>query len=531
MQADSVERLSLYHEVVYATIDELESLLGDRLHGVKLWQATRRGYSRRIAGDRSAELAETFYNSVNRRIFGTKGVNPQIEYTSLDHRLPPGPPVFQRFYGEGDSGQLIARVLAAYAFNTPYRNLEQEAALAAEAVDRYLGAELGGRPIDFVETLRPIFFRNKGAYVVGRLKSGGKTLPFVLPLLNGEEGVTLDAVLLEEDEVSIVFSFTRSYFLVDTDSPRDLIAFLETILPQKPVEELYISLGFNQHGKRVTYLRLQHHLATTDDRFVIAEGDRGMVMLAFSLANYHVLFKVIRDRFDHPKSSTRREVKERYRLVFQHDRVGRLVDAQEFEELEFRRDQFSPELLAEMKAEASHAVTVNGESVVLREDYTERKLVPLNLYLRSVSGEAARHAVLDYGASIKQLAAANIFPGDFLLKNFGVTRHGRVVFYDYDELCLVTDCRFRRLPPPRDELEAMAAEPWFGVGEHDIFPEEFVRFLGLTGELRQLFERHHGDLLTVQRWREYQRRLEEGEIMDVFPYSQARRLRHGARGG
>src|SRR6185503_2509662 len=111
--------------------------------------------------------------------------------------------------------------------------------------------------------------------------------------------------------------------------------------------------------------------------------------------------------------------------------------------------------------------------------YTERRMTPLNLYLREVDSRHAQDAIVDYGEAIKDLARTNIFPGDMLLKNFGVTRHRRVIFYDYDELCLLTTCHFRDLPAARDDLEETGAEPWYYVGPHDIFPEEFLTFLGL----------------------------------------------------
>ncbi|MDX1387970.1 MAG: isocitrate dehydrogenase kinase/phosphatase-domain containing protein, partial [Acidobacteriota bacterium] len=250
-----------------------------------------------------------------------------------------------------------------------------------------------------------------------------------------------------------------------------------------------------------------------------------MVMLVFTLPFYDMVFKVIRDRFDFPKTTTRQQVMDRYRLVFERDRVGRLVDAQEFEHLLFRRDRFTPELLEELATEASDSVEIGETYVSIRHLYAERKVAPLNLYLKTAGPRAARDAVIDYGYAIKDLAAANIFPGDFLLKNFGVTRHGRVVFYDYDELCLLSDCNFRKLPTPRTPDEELASEPWFTVGEDDIFPEEFEQFLGLAGELKVVFDRYHSALFTAKFWKELQQRHGAGEVMDVFPYGQVKRLR------
>jgi isocitrate dehydrogenase kinase/phosphatase len=312
---------------------------------------------------------------------------------------------------------------------------------------------------------------------------------------------------------------------VEADSPRRIIAFLRSILPLKPVAELYISLGLNKHGKTELYRDLQRHLVGSDDLFEIAEGARGMVMLVFTLPSHDVVFKMIRDRFAYPKTTTRRQVMDRYRLVFKRDRVGRLVDAQEFKQLTFQRQRFAPDLLRELQEQAAGSIRLVGDQVVIEHLYSERRMTPLNIYVREAAPAAAQEAILDYGRAIKELAAANIFPGDFLLKNFGVTRHGRVVFYDYDELCLVTDCVFREMPPPRNPEEEMESETWFPVGEHDIFPEEFRTFLGLGESLRDLFARHHGDLFTVDFWQRLQDGNRHGEIMEFFPYPQEVRLR------
>jgi isocitrate dehydrogenase kinase/phosphatase len=297
-------------------------------------------------------------------------------------------------------------------------------------------------------------------------------------------------------------------------------------MPRKRVAELYISLGFHKHGKTELYRDLRRYLATSEEQFTFAPGQRGMVMQVFTLPSYDLVLKVIRDRFVDPKSTTRRAVMQKYQLVFRHDRAGRLVDAQEFEHLEFQRDRFSPDLLRELLSTASASVSVAGERVVVEHAYIERRVVPLDLYLREASARASRAAAIDLGNAIKDLAASNIFPGDFLLKNFGVTRHGRVVSYDYDELCLITDCNFREMPRPRDgeEMEELAAEPWFVVRPNDVFPEEFRAFLRPPGEANQAFVEHHADLFSVDFWRSMQQQLHAGALLDIFPYPSGRRL-------
>jgi isocitrate dehydrogenase kinase/phosphatase len=375
-----------------------------------------------------------------------------------------------------------------------------------------------------------MFYRNTGAYVVGRLRCGERTLPLVVAFRATDAGVAADAVLTSSDEASVVFGFAWSYFHVDAPRPSATVAFLHAIMPNKRIDELYTAIGYNKHGKTELYRALAHHLEASEARFEEAEGTKGLVMSVFTLPSFNIVLKIIKDRIAAPKRTTRRQVMEQYHRVFVRDRVGRLADAQLFQGLEFRRSCFSAPLLAGLLDDAPSAVRVEGDRVVLGHLYTERRLRPLNLYLQEVDDAAAEAAIVDYGRAIKDLAATNIFTGDLLLKNFGVSRHGRVIFYDYDELALLTECTFRELPQatlPEDEL---SAEPWFAVGEHDIFPEEFVPFLLPPGRLREVFLDHHGDLLDPRWWRGVQARQRAGELVDTFPYPAERRLRAGGAG-
>ena len=526
-QTDAAERLALYRLHVERAVTCLAELLGDALRGRGAWAHVRPIYAGLVEARPDAELAETFFNSASRSVLGTIGADPDTEFLEFPASGPlvrTGPIVFDTYRGEGSSREPIERLLGACAWQVPYADAAGDAALVAGAVDARL-AELGWRdgPLA-IDLLRAPFYRNKGAYLVGRIRWARELVPLVLPLVHGDRGISVDAVLLTQDEASVVFGFSWSYFFVDAPHPRGLVAFLQSLMPHKRVDELYTSIGYNKHGKTELYRALLRHLERPDTRFAFARGDEGMVMCVFTLPSFNLVFKIIKDRFGAPKNTTRRGVMEKYHFVFQRDRVGRLADAQEFENLEFRRRCFPADLLAYLQREAGLSVNVKGESVVVRHVYTERRVTPLNLFLAEADAGSARDAILDYGNAIKDLAGADIFTGDMLLKNFGVTRNGRVICYDYDELCLLRECVFRRLPQPRSPEEEMAAEPWFHVGEHDVFPEEFAAFLVPGERLRATFLGAHGDLLNVDFWTGVQRRLAEGEIFDFFPYRQSRRL-------
>jgi isocitrate dehydrogenase kinase/phosphatase len=527
LQVDTATRLDLYTALVNRIVEEIRAMLGARLTNTCVWVSMKAVYSGLIADRDDWELAETFYNSVTRRIFITVGVNPQLEFIDTDFATPltcASQPVYRTYQRAASTTALIETVLGDYAFGVPYQALERDTQRVASVVDAHLG-ELGiAAAYERVEMVCAVFYRNKGAYLIGRIIGQAQIVPLVLALLSTPEGICVDAVLLRESEINILFSFTRSYFHVDIERPYDLVHFLASIMPHKRIAALYIAIGYHKHGKTELYRDLLRHLSTSQDSFEIARGERGMVMTVFTLPSYDVVFKIIKDWFSPPKDTTRQAVMGKYHLVFKHDRAGRLIDAHEFEYLKLDRQRFGAELLAELQRVAADSVVVEADHVIIKHVYIERRVTPLDVYLREAAPAAAEAATLEFGNAIKDLAISNIFPGDMLLKNFGVTRNGRVVFYDYDELCLMTTCDFKQLPEPSSYDEEIAAEPWFAVGEHDVFPEEFRYFLGLRAPLRAVFMRSHGDILTVDFWQQIQARLLAGEVIDIFPYDRSKRL-------
>ena len=523
---DALERLELYRRTLDPAVEDLRRILGAGVDDPGVWSGMKERFVGLAAPRRDAELVETFFNSASRRIFHTVGVDDRVEFV---HREPAPLPVeaagrfLASFDGRPGREAAVRSALAAHPFAAGWEDLARDAALATRALERTLGEAWGAPGFDTLDLLRPVFFRSKGAYLVGQVRRDGRQRPVVFALLNRTGRIEVDAVLCDEDEVSIVFSFTRSYFHVDAEHPAALVGFLKTLMPKKPVGELYNALGFDKHGKTELYRDLLRHLASSDDRFVEAPGARGMVMLVFTLPSYDVVFKVIRDSFAPPKTASRKDVLDKYRLVFRHTRAGRLADVQEFEHLSFPVERFEPALLDALLAAASETVEVRGDEVVLHHLFTERRLTPLDLALQEAPPEKARAAILDFGEAIRDLAKANVFPGDLLPKNFGLTRHGRVVFYDYDEIAFLTDVSFRELPAGADE-EAGAADASFYVGANDVFPEEFLTFMGLRGAAREAFLERHADLLGVRFWLDAQRRERAGEIVDVYPYPREARL-------
>jgi isocitrate dehydrogenase kinase/phosphatase len=525
IRRDTVRRLGLHTRSVDETLQALRHEFGSQVERRELWAALKDAFSLAILGSDDCELAQTFFNSCTRRVFSHVGVDPRIDYTAQDFPVPflGWEMASARMYAvHAVTPVLVRRVLEDAGFRAPFRDLEGDAAMASAAIEESLIEGFGSTEIEALDFLRPVFIRNKGAYLVGRARREGESLPLVIAILHGADGLVVDAVVRTENEISILFSFARWYFHADLRSPRQVIGFLHSILPRKRISELYLSLGYNKHGKTEFYRDLLAYAAETDEHFVVAPGQRGLVMSVFTLPSYEFVFKVIRDTFPASKATTRHRVMERYRQVMLHDRVGRLVDFQEFEHLKFPRARFSPELLEELLGEASRNVGIEGDDVIIRHLYVGRRVTPLDLYLRAADQPDREAALVDWGKAVKELAAANIFAGDMLAKNFGVTRHGRVVFYDYDELCALEDCRFRVFPHARTDDDELAAEPWFAVSDGDVFPEELGRYLGIDETLNAVFLRHHGDLFEVDFWRSMQERNREGEVIDFFPYAESR---------
>ena len=531
-QQDAVERIDLYDLWVNRTVEGFREAFGEQATDRALWHALRQRFLQRSAGLPDAAFARTFFSSVSRRLFGTVGVDEGIEFAAVD--LDPlegagGNAETRPYPNRGDLAMLIEDVLDDLPLKCPWIDFERSVRHVLQDVRTYLQSQSidPDTGVRALEVLRPMFYQSTRAYLVGRLETSAGALPFVIALQNAEPGMLVDAVMLDEDDVSVVFGFTRSYFHVDLERVVEAVVFLRQLLPRKPLSELFTVLGRARQGKTERYRELMRHLAGSDDRFEHAPGERGLVMICFTLPSLDVVFKLIRDRFPPVKNVLRQDVLDKYQFVFRHDRAGRLVDAQEFKRVRLPRSRFAPALLEELAAEAAGSVHADGDDLIFDHMYIERRMVPLNLFLRSAGDPAAARAVLAYGQAIRDLALSNIFAGDLLLKNFGVTRHGRVIFYDYDELCQVTDCRFREVPQASNDEDEMRGETWFYVADNDVFPETFLNFLAFTDAQRAAFQNAHGDLLTADFWRGIQQRVRAGDLLEVLPY-QPRRVRVGS---
>ena len=531
IQRISRERIQFYGRRVTETVEYLRRRLNTDQLPDTIWQQVKLHYIALLANHKQPELAETFFNSVSCRILHRSYyhndflfVRPTISTEHMDS----DPPTYRSYYpAKSGLRATIAQVLRDFGLRNPFRDLHRDTRGLLRAVRAHLPRPFLPDANHQIQVLTSLFFRNKGAYAIGKIINGNHEYPFAIAILRNDDGsIYLDTVLLDTEQLFILFGFSRAYFMVDMEVPSGYVEFLKSLLPNKPTAEIYTTLGLQKHGKTLFYRDFLHHLRHSSDDFVIAPGIRGLVMLVFTLPSYPYVFKVIKDVISPPKDTDRKQVMEKYLLVKYHDRVGRMADTLEYKDVAFPKDRFAPELLGELRALAPTVIEEEGDTLIVKHVYIERRMVPLNMHLDSANDDQVAHAIREYGNAIKQMAAANIFPGDLLFKNFGVTRFGRVVFYDYDEIAYMTDCTFRRMPAPRTPEDEMSAEPWYPVGAHDVFPEEFPAFLLGDPRVRKVFLEHHADLLDADHWNATKQRIAAGHIEDVFPYPETLRFRN-----
>ena len=522
-------RLEYYDERLAETIDRLDAEVAIRRRDDDFWRRIKHHYTGLMIDHKRPELAETFFNSVITRVQRSTYVRHPLIYSratiSTEH-IPADPPVYRSYYPtEHGFRETLVQIFQDFGWKRPFTDLERDTGYVVRALTEQTAEWVEQDPNHQIQVLSSAFYRNKAAYVIGKVVNGNFETPFVVPVIHDERGgLMLDTVLLASGDLSMLFSLSRAYFLVELDVPSGYVEFLSGIMPHSLRSELYSALGFLKQGKTLFFRDLVHHLRQSNDLFVEAPGTRGQVMHVFNLPSYRYVFKIIKDVFGPTKNIDRDTVKQKFRMVREIDRVGRLADAVEFENLALPRNRFAPELLEELQRVAASSIEIVGDDLIVKHCYVERRMTPLNVYLDHATPAELDRVVRGYGNAIRELAIANIFAGDLLWRNFGVTRHGRVVFYDYDELEYLTDCRFRRVPEPPNPEAEMSSEPWYAASPGDVFPEEFETFLLGDPRVRELFLKYHAQLLTPEFWIECQRRVEAGEVVEFFPYHESLRF-------
>ncbi|MEJ1450899.1 bifunctional isocitrate dehydrogenase kinase/phosphatase [Escherichia coli] len=520
-------RIHLYDHHVGLVVEQLRCITNGQSTDAAFLLRVKEHYTRLLPDYPRFEIAESFFNSVYCRLFDHRSLTPErlfIFSSQPERRFRTIPrPLAKDFHPDHGWESLLMRVISDLPLRLRWQNKSRD----IHYIIRHLTETLGTDNLaeSHLQVANELFYRNKAAWLVGKLITPSGTLPFLLPIHQTDDGeLFIDTCLTTTAEASIVFGFARSYFMVYAPLPAALVEWLREILPGKTTAELYMAIGCQKHAKTESYREYLVYLQGCNEQFIEAPGIRGMVMLVFTLPGFDRVFKVIKDKFAPQKEMSAAHVRACYQLVKEHDRVGRMADTQEFENFVLEKRHISPALMELLLQEAAEKITDLGEQIVIRHLYIERRMVPLNIWLEQVEGQQLRDAIEEYGNAIRQLAAANIFPGDMLFKNFGVTRHGRVVFYDYDEICYMTEVNFRDIPPPRYPEDELASEPWYSVSPGDVFPEEFRHWLCADPRIGPLFEEMHADLFRADYWRALQNRIREGHVEDVYAYRRRQRF-------
>ncbi len=521
------KRINLYDHHVGLVVEQLKCIHGAFGYDEEYIGKVKVVYTSLLPDYPRFEIAESFFNSVYCRLFEHRNLTPDklFIFTSQPARrfrdIPR--PLSRDFFPNGDLASMLRTILNDLPLRLPWENLARDVHYITDYLQQTFPVEELLQAT--FQIANELFYRNKAAWLVGKIRMGSQVYPFLLPIHHNESGgIFIDTCLTDYADASILFGFARSYFMVYAPLPAALVEWLREILPAKSTSELYMAIGCQKHGKTEYYREYLAFITFSKEKFMIAPGVKGMVMLVFTSPSFDRVFKVIKDRFAPQKEVTQERVQECYRLVKEHDRVGRMADTQEFENFVIDKARISPELMEELQKEVPEKLEDLGDKILIKHLYMERRMTPLNIYMEQVEEQKLKDAIEEYGNAIKQLAAANIFPGDMLFKNFGVTRHGRVVFYDYDEICYMTEVNFRDIPPPRYPEDELAGEPWYSVAANDVFPEEFRHFLCTDNHIRRYFEEMHSDLFKADYWRALQERIRNGHVEDVFAYRRKQRF-------
>jgi len=528
IEKESERRLNFYDEQVKLYCTELKKELEQNERGVGFWRSAKRYYVHLISEHKQPELAETFFNSVFCHLFERSFYNNQYIFTkpciSINYIDMEEPVVNSYIVRDGNIEETITQILESFSFACEFEDLCRDVQRLKDQL--YKQFDHINSDLFEIQIIKSPFIRGKGAYIVGNIVVDlHSNRPILIALLNEENrGIFVDSLVADLRSISSIFSFSRSYFFIDTDYPSAIVEYLRTAIPGKTRADLYSTIGLHKHGKTLLYRHFLKYSKITNEKLIIAPGVKGMVMSVFTFPMFPFVFKMINDNFAPPKMGTRKMVKDKYYFVKNHVRIGRLADTWEFSDVAFPIKDIEDSLLEELKTKAPSNILIEDDLLIIKHMYIENKMTPLNLYLETATDEQKEHMIDDYGQAIDELINSNIFPGDMLTKNFGVTRQDRVVFYDYDEITLMSKPNFRKIPEPKTHEQEMASEPWYYVGPDDVFPEEFKYFMFPSPKMKQIFNRNYNKLLDADYWCSIQKRIEAEGVKNYYPYGEERRM-------
>ena len=524
---NSRQRLTLYSERMYAFAKTLMSEYPKAVNAGALWDQLELFFREATAGRYEADLALAFLHSVRRVVFFDEWYPVDYQVGIKSATTDDGGAILTIDTAE-ISETLISNMLSITEFSIPYRDKESDVARAAARVNADFAERALTNQIETVDVVQGGFYRNRGVYVVGRVRlTGGEVIPLILALEIDERGIYIDAVLSDEAQAHNLFSTTRANFIVTNDHYHELAQFLHGIMPKRPLGLHYSSIGFNHFGKVAVMEELAAELESPEAIFDTAIGFPGTVAIGFQAPGSVYNLKVIRD---HPTENYKwgdfegvPSVLEKYRRVHDINRTGSMLDNAIYYNVTLPKKHFADTLLSEMLDAAGAAVSLRGEDVFFHHLIVQRKMIPLPVFLEQASPEECAEAVISLGYCIKNNMAGNIFNRDLDGRNYGVGSHIRVYLFDYDALETFTEVKIRSNQDRYDGEEDIPS--WYFEDGVIFLPEEIEWGLRISDpELRKLFRDVHGDLTSVPYWERIQEELREGKVPRIQVYPQSCRI-------
>ena len=527
----SRRRLSIYSEVIEALGPKLLQSFPDLNKNEKLWKKVEKIYLPLIKGRYESDLASAFVNSARRMV--CQGEWLFVDYGFIQPAKKPADfsKDIRRDYPGGAkvSAETVWDILKIPGFKIFYQDIQEDAHLIADKVNRDL--KLGGRKADAVKSIQMInagFFRNRGAYLVGRIQLKDDSFkPFIIALLNDKDGIYADAVLTSRAHAHNIFSSTLANFHVTNARYHELAAFLHTIMPRRSLGLHYSTIGFNHVGKVAVMNEIKDQIFENMEKFEPAVGHPGTVAIAFSSPSSTYTLKVLRDKptaqYKWGKFEGTQSVFNKYNRVHEINRTGSMLDNLIYYNLRFDDDWFDKPLLEELLSQASETVIRHGNTIIFKHLITQAKMIPIPTYIKSATRAKARMAIANLGHCIKNNAAANVFNKDLDARNYGIGDYMKVYLFDYDALEPFTTIKIRT---NQDRFDGEEDVPDWFFEEGEVFlPEEIEVGLRIEDrELSKYFRDVHGDLLTVEYWEGIQQTLKDGYVPATSAYPEDCRL-------
>ena len=527
----SLRRLSVYSISVHGLARRLRESLPSAAEDERFWERIEARYLTLIEGRYESDLAFAYIHSARRMMY--EGMWNPVEYTFLHHREP----VTERSAAvridfpitpDLDLAMLVDRILDVPSFEQPWRDRNGDVRAVADRLQTiFRGDER--QPVE-IQMTDAGFFRNRGAYIVGRIVfDDASATPLILALLNHDAGIYVQAVLAGQADAHNLFSSTLANFHVTNSHYHELAAFLHSVMPTRRLGLHYSTIGFNHVGKVAVMNELREELAEHGEVFATAIGFRGSVAIGFAAPSSDYNLKVIRDipteQYKWGDFPGIRAVLDKYRRVHEIDRTGSMLDNIIYYNLELDPAWFEPELLAELLQDAAESVSLRDDAVILKHLIVQRRVRPLPVFFRNATPEEAREVIVNLGHCIKNNAAANVFNKDLDARNYGVSRYHKVYLFDYDALEPLTHVKVRS---NADRFDGEDDVPdWFYEDGVIFLPEEIETGFRIHDRgLRRLFRDVHGDLLTTGYWERMQGVLERGQVPSIRLYPEQRKLDH-----